>query len=451
MQRPNPTWIGNDTEVLFTDLYELTMLQGYFHLSMHDQAVFSLFIRKLPQHRNFFIFCGLADILCFLENLRFKDKDIQYLHSLGLFSDDFLQSLADFCFTGDVFAMPEGTVCFANEPLLEIRAPIAQAQLLETFILNQVHYQTLAASKAVRVKLAAEDRNVFDFGLRRIHGLDAGLKSARAFYIVGIDSTSNVYAGYIYGIPVSGTMAHSFIQAHNDELEAFQAFTELYPETILLVDTYDSLLGVKKVVELAQSLGKDFHVKGIRIDSSDLIGLSYQIRDILDSAGLYQVKIFASGGLDEFDISNMVQQRSPIDGFGVGTKMGVSNDLPYLDMVYKLTMYAGQGCFKKSPGKETLPGQKQVYRQISNGKLIKDILSKYEENQPGQPLIHQVMQQGERLKGSKEDLEVIRKRVKEELSLLPAEYKGINQVSSPISVSLSPELQKEKEKIEQGS
>src|SRR6056297_1763247 len=351
MQRPNPTWIGNDTEVLFTDLYELTMLQGYFHLSMHDQAVFSLFIRKLPQHRNFFIFCGLADILCFLENLRFKDKDIQYLHSLGLFSDDFLQSLADFCFTGDVFAMPEGTVCFANEPLLEIRAPIAQAQLLETFILNQVHYQTLAASKAVRVKLAAEDRNVFDFRLRRIHGLDAGLKSARAFYIVGIDSTSNVYAGYIYGIPVSGTMAHSFIQAHNDELEAFQAFTELYPETILLVDTYDSLLGVKKVVELAQSLGKDFHVKGIRIDSSDLIGLSYQIRDILDSAGLYQVKIFASGGLDEFDISNMVQQRSPIDGFGVGTKMGVSNDLPYLDMVYKLTIYAGQGCFKKSPGK----------------------------------------------------------------------------------------------------
>eukprot|EP00828_Plagiopyla_frontata_P036221 TRINITY_DN47861_c0_g2_i1.p1 TRINITY_DN47861_c0_g2~~TRINITY_DN47861_c0_g2_i1.p1 ORF type:complete len:320 (+),score=81.99 TRINITY_DN47861_c0_g2_i1:91-960(+) len=267
---------------LVTDLYELTMLQAYWRESMFETAVFSLFPWHLPRQRNYLVACGLADVLAYLANLRFTCEDIAYLRSLHMFRDEFLAWLKDFRFTGNVYAMAEGTPFFALEPVLEIEAPLPQAQLVETCVMNQIHLQTVLASKAARVAQAAAGRAVYDFGLRRAHGLDAGLKGARAFHIAGLDGTSHVQAGQIYGMPVSGTLAHSYIQAHESEMDALRSFTACYPETVLLVDTYDALAGVDKVIQLAREMGETFKVKAIRLDSGDLRELSLEARARLD-------------------------------------------------------------------------------------------------------------------------------------------------------------------------
>ena len=432
---------------LFTDLYELTMLQAYWANAMHEDAVFSLFVRKLPLERNFLLACGLEDVLSYLEEVHFTPQALDYLDSLQTFDPDFLHWLSDFSFQGQVYALAEGTPCFANEPLVEIKAPIGQAQLLETYLLNQIHVQTMLASKACRVVQAAAGRTVIDFGLRRIHGIDAGLKAARSFALAGVQATSNVLAGGTYGIPVSGTMAHSFIQAHDNEYEALRAFARTFPQTVLLVDTFDSLQGTKKVIQLARELGEDFQIKGVRIDSSDLGALSFELRQELDQAGLSQVSIFASGSLDEYVIDSLVRSGAPIKGFGVGTRMGVSNDAPYMDIVYKLSSYAGQGRMKTSSGKETLPHQKQVFRQEENGISTQDILAAWSEEHPGRPLLRQVMQDGRRLPAGRETLAEMQDRAQAEIAALPEDLRKVTPPSKAYPVQTSSYLQEEAARI----
>ncbi len=425
---------------LFTDFYELTMLQAYFEEEMTEEAVFSLFVRRLPARRNFLLACGLDTVLGYLESLRFGDEALAYLASLGKFSAHFLDWLRDFHFTGDVYAVPEGTPVFANEPLLELVAPIQEAQLVETFVMNQIHLQTVLATKAQRVVSAALGRPVIDFGARRIHGIDAALKAARAFYIGGVAATSNVLAGQQFGVPVTGTMAHSYIQAHQDEAAAFRAFAQLYPDTVLLVDTYDTLAGVSKVIALAKTLGEDFKVKAVRLDSGDLFELSREARRLLDKAGLSMVEIFASGGLDEEQVAELISAGAPIDGFGVGSSMGVSNDAPVLDMAYKLCEYAGQGRLKLSTGKPVLPGRKQVFRMTENERDVGDVIARVDENLPGRALLVPVMRHGERLETGSVDLEAARKYAQQQIARLPNHVSAITQAKSPYPVKVSQAL-----------
>ncbi|RMF22896.1 MAG: nicotinate phosphoribosyltransferase [Cyanobacteria bacterium J083] len=434
---------------LFTDLYELTMLQAYFEEEMTQEAVFSLFVRRLPPQRNFLLACGLDTVLNYLENLSFSDDDLAYLASLGKFSKRFLNWLRDFRFTGDVYAVSEGTPIFTNEPLLEIVAPLPQAQLVETYVMNQIHLQTLLASKAQRVVTAAQGRLVVDFGARRMHGIDAALKGSRAFYIAGVKATSNMLAGKNFGIPVMGTMAHSYIQAHADEAAAFAAFTQLYPDTVLLVDTYDTLAGVRKVIALAKTLGEDFQVKAVRLDSGDLLTLARESRQLLDEAGLEQVSIFASGGLDEYTIAKLVSANAPINGFGVGTNMGVSNDVPALDIAYKLCEYAGQARLKLSPGKSILPGRKQIFRLTENNQAVKDIIARFDENLPGRPLLVPVMHRGKRLVAGRVELEAIREYAQQQIAPLPSHVRAISQASPPYPVQISSELSLLQKKIKE--
>jgi len=434
---------------LFTDLYELTMLQAYFDQKMMEDAVFSLFVRRLPKRRNFLLACGLDTVLSFLENLSFNDESIAYLRSMKLFSDSFLNWLGRFRFTGEVRAVPEGTPVFANEPILEVIAPIPQAQLIETFVMNQIHLQTVLASKAQRVVSAARGRPVVDFGPRRMHGIDAAMKAARSFYIGGVAATSNVLAGKRYGVPVTGTMAHSYIQAHEDEAEAFRAFVRIYPQTVLLVDTYNTMEGIRKVIALAESLGKGFQVRAVRLDSGDLLALSREARMALDAAGLNKVEIFASGGLDEDSIQELVDSNAPIDGFGVGTSMGVSGDAPGLDIAYKLCEYAGKGRLKLSSGKPILPGRKQIYRVEEHGKDVQDIITRYNKDNPGRPLLITVMRQGKRLPPGTADLKTIRGHAQDQIARLPFRIRQIASADPPYKVELSASLSDFQRKVEQ--
>ena len=432
--------IGQETFALFTDLYELTMLQAYIEEDMTEDAVFSLFVRRLPKRRNFLLACGLDTVLDYLENLRFRDADIAYLASLGQFSERFLNWLSDFRFTGKVDAVPEGTPVFANEPILEVVAPLPQAQVVETFIMNQVHMQTVLASKAQRVVSAAAGRPVVDFGPRRMHGIDAAVKAARAFYIGGVAATSNVLAGRRYGVPVAGTMAHSYIQAHEDEARAFRAFTQTYPETVLLVDTYDTLAGVRKVIELAEGLGEEFKVKAVRLDSGDLGALSRQARQMLDAAGLERVEIFVSGGLDEDAVEALVSAGAPIDGFGVGTSMGVSSDAPDMDIAYKLCEYAGRGRLKLSTGKPVLPGRKQVFRMSEGKQDVGDVIARRGETLPGRALLAPVMREGKRLPEANAGLEATRRHAQEQINRLPEALRAVASVERPYPVEVSAAL-----------
>nr|VFK51794.1 MAG: nicotinate phosphoribosyltransferase [Candidatus Kentron sp. TUN] len=426
---------------LFTDLYELTMLQAYFEENLKDTAVFSLFVRRLPARRNFLLACGLDTVLGLLENLQFSQEEIAYLASIGKFSERFLDWLRDFRFTGDIYAMSEGTPVFANEPILEVVAPLPQAQVVETLIMNQIQLQTMLASKAERVVSAARDRLVVDFGSRRMHGIDAALKGARAFYIGGVSATSNVLAGKRYGVPVAGTMAHSYIQSHENEATAFRAFAQLYPDTVLLVDTYDTLAGVQKVIDLAKTLGEDFNIKAVRLDSGDISTLSKETRRLLDRADLGKVGIFVSGGLDEDKIAEFVSRGAPIDGFGIGTEMGVSSDAPSLDIVYKLSEYAGQGRLKLSSGKSILPGRKQVFRVAEGNEDVRDIIGRADEQIQGQPLLAPVMKGGKRLPGKTVGIEAMRDHAKERIARLPARIRRITAAKTPyplkVSVALS--------------
>jgi nicotinate phosphoribosyltransferase len=437
------------SNALFTDLYQINMLYAYFELGMTEPATFSLFVRKLPPRRNFLIACGLADLLLEIESFRFEDEHLDYMHSLGPFPDRFLQWLGEFHFTGDIHAMREGTPFFANEPILETVAPIAQAQVIETLVLNQIGLQTILASKAERIVTAARGRAVVDFGARRAQGIDAGIKGPRAFYIGGVEATSNLAAGKLYNIPVAGTVAHSFIEACPTEADAFEAFSRLFPSTILLVDTYDTLAGVERVISLAEKLGTEFKVNAIRLDSGDLDQLAREARRMLDGAGLASVLIVASGGLDEDEIERLTAANAPIDIFGVGTDMAVSADAPALDIAYKLTEYAGQGRMKLSSGKSTLPGRKQVFRNYENGIAVWDVIARHDEIISGSPLLSPVMISGKRVQAQDADLARMRSYAKESVSDLPRDHQSLAAPIAPYDVKISSKLSRYEQEVRQ--
>jgi nicotinate phosphoribosyltransferase len=432
-------WVTDSNAALLTDLYELTMLQSYFHEGMNDTAVFDLFVRRLPAKRNYLVACGLEHVLHYLETLSFSSEAVTYLKSLRRFSDEFLESLRDFRFTGDIFAVPEGTVVFANEPMIEVVAPLPQAQLVETFVMNQIQVATLAASKAARVVSAARGRTVLDFGVRRMHGADAGIKEPRAFYIAGVLGTSNVLAGQLYGIPVVGTMAHSYVEAFKRELAAFRQFVRQFPDSVLLVDTYDTLAGVRHVIDLATELGSAFRVTGIRLDSGDLRQLAFDARRLLDSAGLRDVKIFASNSLDEYSIEDLLKSGAPLDGFGVGGRLGVSEDAPLLDTAYKLVEYGGRPTMKLSQEKASLPGKKQIFRQVENGIFQRDIVALADEELSGERQLVKVMDQGKRTAAA-EPIDALRARCQSQVEHLPASLLSLFRAESPYAVDLGPGL-----------
>ncbi|MCI4674134.1 nicotinate phosphoribosyltransferase [Candidatus Mycolicibacterium alkanivorans] len=422
---------------LFTDLYEVTMAQAYWAQRMSGTAVFETFFRKLPRGRSYVMAAGLADVLDFLEGLRFDEADLHYLRGLGLFSDEFVQWLAGVRFTGDVWAVPEGTVVFPNEPIVQVIAPIVEAQLVETLVLNQIHCQSVLASKAARVVDAARGRVVVDFGARRAHGIDAALTVARTSYLAGATGTSNVLAAREYGIPAFGTMAHSFIQAFGTEIDAFEAFARLYPGTTLLVDTYDTLRGVDRVIELAKRLGQRFDVRAIRLDSGDLGALSKAARARLDTAGLHRVGIFASSGLDEYRVAALLDDGAPIDGFGVGTRLCVAEDAPALDMAYKLVEYAGVGRTKFSSDKVIYPGRKQVFRRIEDGTFAGDTIGEPGEGLADEQLLVPVMKDGRRITGYDAGLEAARAHARQQVDALPPQLHSLEDArwSYPIAVS----------------
>lgn len=411
----------NYNQALLTDLYQLTMMQGYFARRMEATAVFEFFVRKLPEKRAFLVAAGLEQVLDYLQNLRFSPDELEWLATTGFFSSRFVDCLADLRFSGDVHAMPEGTVFFPNEPILRITAPFPEAQLVESRIINLLHFQTLIASKAARSVLAAPGKLLVDFGFRRAHGGEAGLLAARASYVSGFSGSATVAAGQRYAIPVYGTMAHSFIQAHDDEQLAFEHFAMANPDNVvLLIDTYDTEAGAEKVVRLAPLLQqKGIAIKGVRLDSGDLGDHAFNVRRILDRAGLQHVTIFASGSVDEYLLAQLTARNAPIDGYGIGTHLDTSADAPYLDCAYKLQEYAGIARRKRSEGKATWPGRKQVYRRYDGqGVIAEDTVTTADAHCSGQPLIEPVMQSGKVVKPPP-TLEQIRHYALQQLSVLP--------------------------------
>jgi nicotinate phosphoribosyltransferase len=427
---------------LFTDLYQLTMGAGYFENHMSQPATFSLFVRNCPPSRNFLVAAGLEDVLNGLESLHFSKSDVSYLRSTGLFSSAYIDYLEKLRFTGDIFALPEGAIFFPQEPVLEITAPVIEAQLVETFVLNAIGYPTLTASKAARCRIAAGGRQLIDFSLRRTPGIDSGVKAARSFYLAGFSATSNVLAGKCWNIPVSGTMAHSFVMAFENEYEAFLAYSRTFPDnTVFLIDTYGTLEGAKNAVLAAKEMEKNNkRLKGVRLDSADMVDLSIKVRDILDNAGLSYVKIFASSGFDEYAIEEVLSKGAKIDAFGVGTKLGVSADAPYLDVVYKLVHYNGQDVRKKSPGKTTLGGKKQVLRRYDDkGLMREDIIGTRDEKISGAvPLMKKVMERGSPV-APRPLLEELKQGFDENFSRLPEKYKTLDRCE-PFPVIISREL-----------
>ncbi len=410
------------SDALLTDLYQLTMLQGYYRHAMTETAVFEFFVRKLPKNRNFLVAAGLAQVLDFLENLRFSEAEIDWLGTSGHFKEDFIDYLAGLTFIGHVDAMPEGTVFFPNEPILRIIAPFPEAQLVESRVINLLHFQTLIASKAARSVLTAGDKLLVDFGFRRAHGAEAGVLAARASYLAGFSGTATVCAGQQFGIPVYGTMAHSFVQAHDDESEAFLRFAEANPDNVvLLIDTYDTEAGAQKVVALAPKLqAAGIRIKGVRLDSGDLAAHAHKVRKILDDGGLRKVTIFASGGLDEYQLDVLRSRQAPIDGYGIGTYLDTSADAPYLDCAYKLQEYAGVPRRKRSEGKATWPGRKQVYRRFDlDGIMIGDTITVEDEDCGGEPLLRRVMQNGRAITEMQRSLNQIRIDTQDQLHTLP--------------------------------
>lgn len=414
---------------LFTDLYELTMLYAYLENGKKEWASFELFVRELPKNRNYLVFSGLNDVVELIENLRFSKDDIDYLYSLNLFPDWFLDFLKEFQFTGNVYSMREGEVFFQNEPVLRVEAPIYEAQLLETAVMNQIHISSLIATKAARIFSVSRGRGLSDFSLRRTHGFDAGMKVARNSYLAGFNSTSNVLAGKVYGIPVVGTVAHSFIMSFESEEEAFRAFLKAFPQkAVLLIDTYDTVEGAKKAVKVSKEMG--VKLRGVRLDSGNVVELSKEVRRILDGAGFTETKIIVSGGLDEYRIDEILKEGAPVDAFGVGTKFGTSADSPYIDFVYKLVEYDGKPVMKLSPGKRMYPGRKQVFRGKGE-----DTVSLFDEKLGGEPLLEKVIENGKlvkKLPKLNESREFFLRRFSE----LPNEIKDIHRkVEYPVHVS----------------
>lgn len=424
---------------LFTDLYELTMAASYYANRVFAPATFSLYIRPYHAERNFFVAAGLEQVLDELASFRFSAQDINYLQTTGRFAADFLAYLTQLRFSGQVYALPEGTIFFADEPVMEVTAPLMEAQLLETFLLNTVGFQTMIASKAARCFHAAAGRPLIDFSLRRTQGQDAGIKVARSTFLAGFEGTSNVLAGKIYGIPVSGTMAHSYISAFDSELEAFAAYADTFPDhSIFLIDTYDTLAGAQNAAAVAKEMQQRGQALiGVRLDSGDMAGLSQKVRKILDDAGLHAVKIFASSGFDEFKIAKVVSQGARIDAFGVGTKVGVSADSPYVDIVYKMVRFNKRNVRKLSPGKSTLAGEKQVFRRSDReGRYWEDIIGlRNESMQDGRPLLEKVMEDGKILRAHPA-LQAVQDRFKKNFSSLDDRYKSIEDHNAyPVKLS----------------
>ena len=415
---------GGANLTLLTDLYQLTMAQAYFRAGRMAPATFSLFFRSYPPERGYFVAAGLDDVLDYLEDFAFDGAALDFLAAQKLFSDDFLHYLGGLRFSGQVLAIPEGRVCLAGEPVLELTAPIIEAQIAETYIINQIHLQSLIATKAARCVQAAGARPVVDFALRRTHGADAGMKVARASYIAGFAGTSNVMAGQRYGIPLVGTMAHSFISSFAREIDAFRAYIEAFPrQAILLIDTYDTLAGARNAVIVAKEMApRGENLLGVRIDSGDMAASARDVRRILDDAGLGQVKIIGSGGLDEFELESLAG--ASFDSYGVGTKMGVSADAPWTDTAYKLVEYEDRAVLKLSSGKASWPGKKQVFRQKTGGKVERDIVALRDENLPGEPLLREAMRGGQRC-APRPALAEMRETLAADLASLPTTVKAL--------------------------
>jgi nicotinate phosphoribosyltransferase len=426
------------TSPLLTDLYQLNMIQAYLDHGETKTAVFEFFVRKLPAGRGFLVAAGLEQALDFLQHLRFSPEELDWLKATGRFEKRLLDFLTGLRFNGEVHAMPEGTVFFANEPILRVTAPLPQAQLVETRLINILHFQSLIAAKAARMVLSAPSKLLVDFGLRRAHGAEAGLFAARASYIAGFSGTATMLASKLYGIPIYGTMAHSFVQAYDDESAAFEAFARSRPENpVLLIDTYDTERAAHKVVVLAPRLKEaGITVRGVRLDSGDLAALSKSVRRILDEGGLGDVTIFASGGLDEDELARFAREGAPIDGFGIGTSLATSLDAPALDCAYKLQEYAGLPRRKRSTGKATWPGRKQVWRQYGpDGRMRQDVLSVEDDAQSGEPLIQAVIRNGRRLQPPP-TLAEIRARAARDLERLPEPLRRLDpDARHPVTVA----------------
>jgi nicotinate phosphoribosyltransferase len=441
MKRMTFDFVSEINMSMLVDFYELTMCASYFENKRNETATFDLFIRRMPPNRSYFIFAGLEQVLLFLKNMKFAPEHTEYLRKQE-FKQDFLDYLERFRFTGEVCAVPEGTVVFPEEPLMRITAPMIEAQLAETFILNTVNLQTVLTTKASRVVCAAQGRPVIEFGLRRTQGTDAGMKAARCSYMGGADGTSNVLAGMRYDIPVFGTMAHSFIMAFENEVESFEAFTRTFPEkSTLLIDTYDDLKGAENAARVAERLEKNGHrLDAVRLDSGDLLSLSKDVRRILDCHGLEYVKVFASGDLDEYKVEKLVEKGARIDAFGVGTRMSTSDDRPYVDIVYKLSGRIENGIYapamKLSKSKLTLPGMKQVFRQRNGkGQYILDTIGLEDEKVKGQPLLQKIMENG-RIVCNLPSLEDIRASAAKNLADLPEKYRKLrNAPRYPVRLS----------------
>ena len=417
------------------------MAQAYWRSGHTSQATFSLYFRTLPTCRGYQVFAGLEDVLDFLDGFAIESADLDYLERRGDFDPAFLQFLGDIIFTGSVRAMPEGTPCFAQEPVLEVTGPVIESQLIETYLLNQVNLQTTLATKAYRVVSAARPASVIDFGARRAQGTDAALKMARAGYIAGFSGTSNIEAAERYGIPATGTMAHSFITTFDGETEAFRAFVRAFPQSAtLLVDTYDTLEGVAAAVKVARE-AEDFggRIAAIRLDSGDLEALAHRSRRLLDGGGLEEVKIVASGGLDEYSIGRLASSGAPIDVYGVGTRVVSPVDAPSTDYVYKMVEYDGRPVIKLSSGKQNLPGPKQVYRLAKDGLYVRDRIQGLTETAPPgggwYALLGEVMHGGRRAANSA-PLADLRRRVSEEMERLPRGLKDLDEPDSyPVETS----------------
>jgi len=434
--------VSHRQSALLTDLYQLTMLQAYFDEGMADTAVFEFFVRALPPGRNFLLAAGLEQVLCYLEQFRVTAAELAWLRAHGGFSEPFLAALGELRFTGDVHALPEGTACFTNEPLLRITAPIPQAQVVESRLLSLLHFSTLIASKAARSVLAAPGKLLVDFGMRRAHGAEAGVLAARAAYLAGFSGTATVLAGKEFGIPVFGTMAHSYIEAHADEVSAFRGFARSCPaNVVLLIDTYDTERAAEKVVLLAPELAREgIRVRGVRLDSGDLAAHARAVRAILDRGGLRDVTIFSSGNLDELKVRQLLASGAPIDGFGIGTSLATSSDAPFLDCAYKLQEYAGTPRRKHSEGKATWPGRKQVYRQFApDNTLDHDVVALESDPQPGTPLLVPVMCAGRRLDPA-ESLAIARARATAEIARLPPQLRLLEPAPTPYRVDIAPGL-----------
>jgi nicotinate phosphoribosyltransferase len=434
--------VDDANAALFVDLYELTMSASYAAHDLDQPATFDLFARHLPPGRGYLVSCGLDPALDYLERLRFGPDTLDYLRSLDLFDESFLSLLSVLRFSGEVRAIPEGELVFPNEPILQVTAPLVEAQLVETFLLNCIGYETMIATKAARVATACGDRTFVDFSPRRDHGTDAGMKTARASYVGGAVATSLVLAGQVYGLEVSGTMAHSYVMRFDTEAEAFLTYARDYPgRAIFLIDTFDTEQGARTAVEIAAKLEPELRPRAVRLDSGDIDRLSRSVRAILDDGGLGDVRIFASGDLDEYRIADLVSAGAPIDAFGVGTQLGTSGDAPFVSVVYKLVEDATGPKVKLSTDKVTLPGRKQVFRVTRDGgELRSDVLALESETiAEGRPVLRPVMRDGRRLEAA-EPLDVLRDRCRASLAALPERLRALAPDPPPYQVRTSPEL-----------